>query len=269
MNNKIGISVWCIPVQGIENRVQWAAQNGLQGIELDLGEENNPDSLCRPEIRSQYTELRNHWNVAYPSLAVNVFGSPGHGISGSPNQARTRQAIEKSVEAALALNIPLLQLPSFGTAEINSEGDFQNTVELLRYACRCAEGTELLVGSENILSTADQLRLIEQAGHPKLRLYFDTRNPFHMRGFDVAPMLEQVYPHVCEVHVKDGLNSDASTLLGKGNSGFLRSFDVLIQRGYSGWLMLENDYRQIAVDSRISAEDAIKSDIEFITGIWR
>lgn len=267
MNKKIGICVWCIPVQGIENRVQWAAQNGLQGIELDLGEAKDCYPLSRPEIRSQYAELRKRWNIAYPSLAVNAICS--YGMSDLSDQAKAKQAIEKAVAAAEALNIPLLQLPSFAKGEIHSEEDFKNTVERLLYACHCAEGTDIMVGSENILSVADQLRLIEQVGHPKLRLYFDTRNPIHMRGFDVAPMLEQVYPHVCEVHVKDGLDSDASTLLGKGNSGFLRSFDVLIQRGYSGWLVLENDYCQIAVDSGISAEDAIKSDLEFITGIWR
>jgi sugar phosphate isomerase/epimerase len=151
--------------------------------------------------------------------------------------------------------------------EIHSEEDFHNTVECLRHACHSAEGTDILIGSENVLSLEDQLRLVEEVGHPKLRLYFDTRNPFHIKGYDVAPMLERVYPHVCEVHLKDGVDGGNSTLLGKGNSGFLRSMEVLIQHRYAGWVILENDYRQIAADNGISPEAGIKSDIEFVQSI--
>ena len=137
----------------------------------------------------------------------------------------------------------------------------------MRHACHSAEGTDILIGSENVLSLEDQLRLVEEVGHPKLRLYFDTRNPFHIKGYDVAPMLERVYPHVCEVHLKDGVDGGNSTLLGKGNSGFLRSMEVLIQHRYAGWVILENDYRQIAADNGISPEAGIKSDIEFVQSL--
>ena len=84
------------------------------------------------------------------------------------------------MDTALALDIPILQLPSFVKGFITDEAGFQSTVECLRFACEHAQGTDLIVGSENALSTEDQFRLLEGVGYDNFRLYFDTRNPFSM-----------------------------------------------------------------------------------------
>lgn len=72
MKPKIGICIWCVPVAGIEPAVRWASMNGLQGIELDLGDEPDPQSLYRPEIQNQYIELGKRWEMTFPTLGVNV-----------------------------------------------------------------------------------------------------------------------------------------------------------------------------------------------------
>lgn len=262
MKTKMGICVWCIPAQGIEKAVQWASENGLQGIEVDLGEEKEFYPLSQPEVQSQYVELGKKWNISYPSLGVNALCQ--FGMSSSSDHPKAKAALEKAVMTAQALKIPLLQLPSFVNGEINSEEGFQNTVDCLRYVCRLAEGTGILVGSESALSTEDQLRLIKEVNHPQFRIYFDTRNPFIKHGCDVAGMLNQVYSHVAEVHLKDGVDAGPSTLLAKGNSGFLHTLDVLIRHQYSDWLVMENDYQQIAFASGISPEDALKRDIDTV-----
>lgn len=267
MKPKIGICIWCVPVAGIEPAVRWASMNGLQGIELDLGDEPDPQSLYRPEIQNQYIELGKRWEMTFPTLGVNVLCQ--YGMSVGSHHIKAKAAIEKAIEVADTLGIRLVQLPSFFNGKIDSEEGFQNTVECLRYACRQAEGTDILIGSENVLQVQDQFRLMKAVGHPKFNLYFDTRNHFSMKGLCVPPILEQVYRFVQEVHLKDGVNGGHSTLLGNGNSSFFGSLEVLMRRNYTGWMILENDYKEIAFDTGISPEALIKTDIELITSIFR
>jgi len=127
-----------------------------------------------------------------------------------------------------------------------------------------AQGTNLIVGSENALPADRQFELMEQVGCDNLRLYFDTRNLWQMKGIESASVLAAVYDHVCETHLKDGTDNGPWMPLGEGNSGFQGCMTVLKERGYGGWLVLENGYADIAGRTGMSVEDAIKQDIAII-----
>jgi sugar phosphate isomerase/epimerase len=76
-------------------------------------------------------------------------------------------------------------------------------------------------------------------------IYFDTQNYYLHEKANVAAMVEPLISHICEVHVKDGRESDiepSGALLGKGDSGFFDTMDELRKWGYSGWLISENFY---------------------------
>lgn len=262
MTLKLGICGWSIPAEGAAARIQMAAAAGLGAVELDMGKYEDGLPLSQPEVQVEYTALREQWGIVYPALAVNALCD--YGMSVPADRPVVEEAISKAVDTALALDIPILQLPSFVKGFITDKAGFQSTVECLRFACECARGTDLIVGSENAISTEDQFRLMDAVGYDNFRLYFDTRNPFAMGGFDSAAMLETLLPHICEVHIKDGIDDGPAVPLGEGNSGLFDSLRVLRQHNYAGWLLLENSYSRMAQARDVEARTLLEKDIETI-----
>ena len=62
---------------------------------------------------------------------------------------------------------------------------------------------------------------------------------------------------ICQVHVKDGENGSMSlTPLGEGNGRFRECAEILLQSGYSGWIILENEFKAWGRDNdRLLTED--------------
>lgn len=267
MAMNIGICEWRIPLQGTEKetQIQWVATQGLEGVELDLGDESNGYRLSLYEVQRQYDEWRYRWKINYPSLGVGDLCR--YGMSVSSHQKMAKNLIKKAIDTAVSLKIPIVQLPSFVNGSINSTEGFYNTVECLQFACKYAEGTKILIGNENILSVKEQISMIEEVGYTSFRICFDTRNHFRMKKIDVPSLLERLFPYVCEVHLKDGINDEKWTGLGQGNSGFLRSIEVLKNRSYNGWLLLENDYGAISKEANIMVEEAVRKDIDIVSSL--
>ncbi|MDF7808455.1 sugar phosphate isomerase/epimerase [Pontiellaceae bacterium B12219] len=233
---KIGICEWNIPHPETAPRFEWAAQAGLKGLEIDL--ENAGGNEPR------FRELSNHWKLELPTLGINACCK--HSMCDPAQLGILKSTFESAVQTAAELNIPKLQVPSFCESFINSDADFEQTVECFRLLCKLAEGTGLIIGTENALSAEKQLELLNRVGSDQLKIYFDTRNAFAMSGLNSAEILEALYPHICEVHLKDGTDNGPSQPLGKGNSGFFQCLEILKTKNYTGWLLLENDYKTLS-----------------------
>ncbi|TFG72317.1 MAG: sugar phosphate isomerase/epimerase [Anaerolineales bacterium] len=265
MKTRIGICQWSIPVQNAEESLSFAAKLGLEGIEPDLGSYEQDFPLSRKEEQNKYKIWRENLGIIYPSLAINALCQYGMSDSGSKKIAEL--AIAKAVETAAVLDIPIVQLPSFVKGDIVSGEDFQNTVACLRYACKCAEGINVIIGSENALTAEDQLAMIEAVNSKHFKIYFDTRNLFSMKGYDSVRIMEILLPHICEIHIKDGIDNGASTLLGKGNSGFFDAMRLLSAYNYTGWLLLENNYAAMSKEIQIPAEALLREDIDTVKSV--
>jgi len=258
MTNRIGICEWSIPAATARERLALAACVGLTGVEPDLGSYEDGFPLSRPSVQEDYREWRDEFGLTYPAIAVNALCN--HGMPDPGARAVAFRAIEAAAEAAAALEIPILQLPSFVKGDITSEAGFASTVICLRHACECVKGMDIIVGSENALPAEDELRMIEEVGSDSFRIYFDTRNLFAMKGLDTQAILETMMAHICQVHIKDGIDGGPSTLLGEGNSGFAISMAILKRRGYSGWLLLENGYSRLAQATSADPTDLLRRD---------
>ncbi|QYR23485.1 sugar phosphate isomerase/epimerase [Paenibacillus sp. sptzw28] len=83
--------------------------------------------------------------------------------------------------------------------------------------------------------------LLKEIDSPNLRLLFDTGNGIAYR-YDTYEYLQQVWPYVAHVHVKDGvlLNGEAVyTLPGKGESKVRECLRWLLDHDYKGILAIE------------------------------
>lgn len=258
----IGICLWSVPGNSDESRIRLAHRLGMRGLQIDLGPSDRNYPLALPAVQDRYKEWSNSLCLTYTALGIIDFLSCS--LSDPAHHRKAFETIDKAIEAAVTMEIPLLQFPSFGASAIADARGFGATVECFRYACQQAGERHILVGSENVLDRANQRLLIEMVGAPNFRIYFDTANPKRMKDLSGPELLEDVFDLTPEVHLKDSFLSGVPALLGKGETDCTQSMKILREREFSGWMHLENNYGKLSELSGVSAEELIRQDLSTV-----
>ena len=243
MGVKIGICEWSLPVPGPHN-CRYLSELGLEGMTLDIGSYERNFPLSNKRIQDSYLEEAHKWSIEFPSIAVNDLCNYGMtSEKGTKNREIALSAIYKCIDAAETMTIPVVFLPSFFESDIKKEKDLWLTADCIRLACEYAEGRNITVCTENVLSSEDNLKLIDLVDSKTFKIYFDTQNPYLNKGYYVPDLIIQLAQYIREVHVKDGMDGDLSgALLGKGKTDFYQSMQALRKINYANWLVIENYY---------------------------
>lgn len=88
-----------------------------------------------------------------------------------------------------------------------------------------------------------QLRQLELVDRENCGIYFDTQNPHALNGLDAPSLIEPIFNHIPEFHIKDGFDQISPHLIGEGSCDPFRSlaeFDRLrlYRLDHSGELFL-------------------------------
>ncbi|MDQ7864993.1 TIM barrel protein [Peribacillus frigoritolerans] len=154
----------------------------------------------------------------------------------------------------------------FLDGEIKTEEDFQRVVECLKFACDKCEGSEIIIATENLLSIEENKRLFKEVNRQNLKLYFDTQNYYLNREYNTVEMVKELYPYICEVHVKDGNNALSGALFRARRHKLFRNVKSFKKKkNYTGWVHLENYYDQKPLSD--SSEDPLallEQDVEIL-----
>lgn len=243
--NKIGICEWSLPIDG-PYACKLAASLGIDGIQLNIGDAERGFPLSKKVVQEAWLEASQETGVVFPSIAVRTtdyFSMMAP--QGSEDRETVMTAIYKAIDAAVAMNIPLVMIPQFVKSAIETEEDFQCVVKTLQEVCQAALEKGIIIATENLLTVEELSRLFKEVDRPNLKLYFDTQNYYLNKGYDTPSLIEPLLPYICEVHVKDGKGKDLSgALLGTGDTRFFESVNLLKENDYSGWFVSENYYDQ-------------------------
>ena len=242
---KFGLCEWSSPIQG-PYVCRFAKEMGLDGVELAQGDYEHSFPLSNPYIQDVYLKEADENGIELTAIAVNCLDYYGMTKpEGSLQKKVAVSAIEKAVETAGRMKLPIVQIPAFGESYIHSEEEFQAVAACLRHACRLAEKDGILIASENALSAEEDLRLIEEVGYSNFKIYMDTQNPYINEGYSAPEMIYTLGGSICEVHAKDGKEGELSAaLLGEGVTSYYESVKALCDIGYTGFVHLENFYDQ-------------------------
>ncbi len=241
---QFGICEWCLPPIG-PDVCRLAAEYGLDGVALDLGSVGDGLRLADPRIREWYREESQRTGVAFCALALNVLFSFDIIHKGNAwQEAEISRILEEAVKAAADLGIPVIQVPNFPGNAMTEAEHMEVMAGRLRELCDLAQPHGIVIGTENTLDAEGNQGLLRLTGRENLRVYYDTENPSYF-GFGESPdILAGLEGLICQVHVKDGENGSMSlTPLGKGNGRFGECAEILLRSGYSGWIILENEFK--------------------------
>ena len=238
-----GVTAWSLDGQGPDT-VSRAAGLGFETIHLDSGELDGDLRLDDDAVRERYVRASRTCGIAIGAIAGGDLNDLGlTSPAGSRNARRCWDSIRIAIDAAVDMEVPVVFLPSFRAGEIKDDSGLRRTGEVLADACDYAHGGPVTIATENTLSIDGNLRLLESAARPGLRILLDTQNPA-LWGHPVAPMVDALWPYLCEqVHVKDGLDGAmGDAVLGEGGSDFASTATALRRHRFEGSLVSENDY---------------------------
>lgn len=258
--NPIGACIWSLPGAHFETQIQLAKACGLDGVQLDLYSGDGALTLSDQSVIELALRLRESTGLTYPSLGLGVFCE--RAAIDPKEHTFLRDTLNAAITAAVKLDIPLLQIPSFGASEIRTEEDIAQTAVLMRYACEQAVGTEIQVGTENVLSAEQLTALVQAVDMPNFKVYFDTANPHAMAGLDALELFDASLPLLAQVHLKDEREDGVPALLGEGDTGFSQILDHMTELGYEGWYVLESPYSKVMVSRGLSAEQVLAADLK-------
>lgn len=271
MKVKIGACEWILPGSGIAS-IQLAKELGLDGIQLGFLSYEDGYPLFHKWFRDMYLDLSEEYSIELPSLAMRVFD-----IYGLRNPKESHfgniiyETIERSIETACCMKLPMIMMPSFKDGIIKDACDLENTAAALQFACDLAKDTNIIITSENLLSIKDQLALISLVDRKNFALFYDFENYIVFRQWDSLEILGELYSYIYpEMHVKDGVEGISSCMpLGKGHGRFIETIEFLRRRNFSGWLHIENQYtkqqlRELEPNDLISL---IKNDVQTLIDI--
>jgi sugar phosphate isomerase/epimerase len=251
MTNKIGICEWSLPIDG-PYACKLVADLGFDGLQINVGDYHRGFSMGKPLVQDAYLEMAEASGIQFPSMAARVTDYYTMFPSRDEEESRiVRSGIVAAIKACRVMGIPILLIPNFVKSEINSPQEFKEAVDVFRWACDEAGKDEITIAAENTMSAEDTKRFLKHIDRPNSKIYFDTQNYYLHKGYDTPKLLDELFEHVCEIHVKDGKGRDLSgALLGEGDTDFRGSIEVIRNHGYSGWIVIENYYDQRPLSDR-------------------
>lgn len=157
-----------------------------------------------------------------------------------------REGVTLAIEYAKALNCPLVNcLVGKSPAEAPPEKVRRTLVENLRFAAATLEkeGIRLLVEPLNPLDfpgfylcgTRNALKLMEEVGHPNLRLQYDV---YHMQiaEGDLMRTIQANLSRIAHIQIADNPGRNEP---GTGEINYPNIFRFLDKQGYGGWIGCE------------------------------
>ena len=247
---KYGITQWSFPGNGLY-AIRFASEAGYDGLQLELGYNRNGYYLKDPYMQSVYKEEARKYNIEFMSVVDMELMEIG--IMGERDGAELHQAvraIHDTVDTAKAMGCKKIMLPFFMKSQLkphDREG-FDRVVQVLTDACDYAAEYGITVQMEVSVNAEETIALYHAVDRKNLRNYYDSQNLAWYYGLEPTEELPQLLPYCGdEIHVCDGwgvatTGTNGCALLGTGTSHFDEQIQLLAERDWDGWLIVENCY---------------------------
>jgi L-ribulose-5-phosphate 3-epimerase len=228
---RIGACDWSINQINSPESATVAAQLGLDGVQVNLGNLANNMHLRDPKIQKEYLTNFKKNGIKFSGLAIGELNNIPY-----KNDDRTDQWVSDAIDVAKILGVKTILLAFFGNNDLkNDEAGTQVVIEKLKKVMPKAEQNGITLGIESWLSAKEHLYIINEVKSPNLKVYYDVANANHM-GYDIYREIRELGKQkmICEFHAKEN-----DFLLGSGRIDFQEVKNCMNEIGYKGWIQME------------------------------
>lgn len=229
---RIGACDWSLGKSSDIGAFDVAKEIGLEGIMVDMGNEQNNLHIRQKEVQDSYLKASAKTNIAISSLALGIYNRvPFH------SDKRVQEWVSGAIDAAAALHGKLVLLAFFNASDLrNDDSRKVAAIQHLRVLLPYAESKGVILGIESYLNAQEHIEIIEKAGSNNLKVYFDFRNTADAGHDPIAEFEKLGKDRICELHMKEN-----GFLLGEGTvdwNGVSKAVQKTKYRG-SGWVHIE------------------------------
>jgi len=250
---KLGHRAASMKMVGDFNICQVARQiPGLMGVELQIAA-GEPNLWDLDAVRRYKREAYNS-GIQIPSLSgvwgkdVSIKSSPVAGVQ----LLKAIRAAELIGSSAILVAFFRDRCPNMG-----DESSYGPVVQLLKAAAPRARDAGVVLGLENSLSPADNVKLVDLVAEPNVKVYYDVHNmAFYGHGAEALPGIKLLgKDRICQVHVKN----EERLIEDDGSIDWRAAFDAFKAIGYEGWYVFESRH-----SSRQQLISSTTRNIEFV-----
>jgi len=239
INFSANVSMLFAEVDFLE-RFERAAKAGFTAVEFTFPYAWDVDLLV--ERLEQY-----HLKQVLHNLPVGRWDEGERGIAGLPDRVgEFKDGVDMALRYARALKCPRLNCLAGLVPDGIAEKTFRKTlVNNLRYAAGALadENIQLLIEPLNnrdvpgfyLNRSSDALRLIEEVGHPNIKLQYDI---YHMQIME-GDLVRTIQAHVDQIGHMQLADNPGRHQPGTGEINFPNLFKFIEQSGYDGWVGCE------------------------------
>ena len=227
---KVGVTDWNLRLEGNPDAVALAKRLGFEGIQISLSA-GRDRAWVGNEVLDRFVAESKRAGLPIASVCLNVLHRD---YLKSDPAGRTR--VIESIPMARRVGVRVILLPFFGKGALQTAAEMDHVADALAEVAPEAEKAGVILGLENTISARDNVRIMERAKSPAVKVYYDVGNST-VNGFRINDEIRWLgRERICEVHIKDNPH-----YLGKGSIDFAAVVDALADIGFAEWAQLETD----------------------------
>ena len=229
---QIGACDWSVGAGGADG-LDAGKTIGLNGIEIAAGGADDTMWISLPDTRKQIKDAMGRTGLKVCSVALSVFNN-----NPMATESRAEKWVEQCIETSADLGAKVILLAFFGKGDLRTDKDLKkddvaSVVKKLKALAPKAEKAGVVLGIENTLSAADNMKIVNDVASPFVKVYYDVGNSTY-NGYDVPKEICDLGSMICQVHFKDG-----GHYLGEGKVPMDKVGESLKTIKYNGWIVLE------------------------------
>ena len=227
------------PILTWEDEFQRARILGFDAIELVFEEahiQQNP--LWTREGIAKIRRLSDGSGVRVFSVCLDYLMEHPFVRVSQNDRRQSISVLNKIISQSALSGIERILIPILEFSEIRTKEEKNQVVTSLRECLPVAEAHRVELAVETSLSAEESLQLLEEVGHPFLKIYYDIGNAAAL-GYDAPLEIRRLGSSIVGIHVKDRKHLGKSVILGTGDADFHSCFKVLHDIGYGGPYILQ------------------------------
>ena len=213
----------------------------LDGVEVSPAQVADKLSYADPAVQEQYKAKMKETGIVVSSLAITIANRCP--LATDP---RGPSWLEQTIDATQALGAHVILMAFFGKGDLRTPGKGKRKLddklaaalaERLKAVAPRAKEKGVILGLENTLSAADNLKIMDAVGHESVQVYYDIANSTR-NGYDVPAEIRLLGKNrICQFHFKDNKGAFNS-----GDPEMGPIIEAVKAIDYKGWLILERSF---------------------------
>jgi L-ribulose-5-phosphate 3-epimerase len=241
---RIGVTDWNLDLGASPDAVPLAAKLGFEGVQISFGRKlvDGKMPVDHPEVVARYLTLSRENKIPIDGTCVDRLHD--NGLKSDPLAPKW---ILDSIRLAKALETKVLLLPFFSRWALQTREEMDYVGDALRDLGPEAAKAGVILGLENTISAADNVRIMERSRSASVKVYYDVGNST-VAGFDPVTEIRWLgRERICQFHLKDNPH-----YLGEGSIRFAPILRAIREIQFAGYANLETDApsRELDADLR-------------------